>query len=121
MIVWVRPPPKFPQPPAVAFAVPITLGAKRIEFQNWFTTKVDPKADTKKRTMIRPVPLVTSALQPTTTAPHSSSRTSVFTGPNLLHDGAEDESRKHVKEDRGDVGVVDGRLARGLADAFRVH
>eukprot|EP00972_Heterocapsa_arctica_P107452 15828807-Heterocapsa_arctica.AAC.1 len=83
MSVCVRPPPMFPQPPAVAFAVPTTDALNKIEFQNWFTTKVEPRADTRKRTMISPVPLVMRAPAATITLPQSKRTTSVFTGPNL--------------------------------------
>merc|ERR1711920_617747 len=69
MRVCVRPPPRLPHPPAVALAVPTTLLLNMIEFQNWFTTKVEPRQDTKKRAIIRPVPPVTSVLNETTTVP----------------------------------------------------
>mmetsp|Transcript_61651 Transcript_61651/g.161964 ORF Transcript_61651/g.161964 Transcript_61651/m.161964 type:complete len:223 (+) Transcript_61651:441-1109(+) len=81
MSVCVRPPPMFPQPPAVAFAVPTTDALNKIEFQNWFTTKVEPRADTKNRAMTKPVLVVTAALQATTIAPQSRRMQSVFTGP----------------------------------------
>merc|ERR1719517_267612 len=83
IITCVSPPPRFPQPPAVALAVPTTFLLNMIEFQNWFTTKVEPKAETKKRTVMSPGPLVTNALQPTTTIPHRSSMQSVFFWPIL--------------------------------------
>mmetsp|Transcript_61984 Transcript_61984/g.134317 ORF Transcript_61984/g.134317 Transcript_61984/m.134317 type:complete len:652 (+) Transcript_61984:143-2098(+) len=38
-----------------------------------------------------------------------------------LDDGAEDEAREDVEEDRGDVGLVDGLLALRPADALHVH
>ena len=40
--IWVTPPPKLPQPAAVALAVPTTLGANMSEHQNWLVTKVAP-------------------------------------------------------------------------------
>merc|ERR1712032_1802023 len=40
--ICVTPPPRFPQPPAVAFAVPTTVGANMSEHQNWFVTKEAP-------------------------------------------------------------------------------
>ena len=42
MKICVTPPPKLPQPAAVAFAVPTTFGANMREHQNWFVTKVAP-------------------------------------------------------------------------------
>ena len=42
MKICVTPPPRFPHPAAVAFAVPITLGANIKEHQNWLVTKVAP-------------------------------------------------------------------------------
>mmetsp|Transcript_38847 Transcript_38847/g.87308 ORF Transcript_38847/g.87308 Transcript_38847/m.87308 type:complete len:231 (-) Transcript_38847:55-747(-) len=81
MSVCVRPPPKFPQPPAVALAVPTTALLKRMEFQNWFTTKVEPRAETKKRTAMRPVPFEIVVLMATTAAPKRRRPQSVFTGP----------------------------------------
>eukprot|EP00972_Heterocapsa_arctica_P053042 7810540-Heterocapsa_arctica.AAC.1 len=57
MIICVRPPPRLPPPPAGASAVPTTETLKRIEFRNWFTTKVEPRADTKNRAMTKPVPV----------------------------------------------------------------
>merc|ERR1712227_670998 len=42
MKICVTPPPKLPQPAAVAFAVPTTLGANISEHQNWFVTNVAP-------------------------------------------------------------------------------
>ena len=40
--IWVTPPPKLPQPAAVALAVPTTFGANISEHQNWLVTKVAP-------------------------------------------------------------------------------
>merc|ERR1712054_432344 len=42
MKICVTPPPRLPQPAAVAFAVPTTFGANMSEHQNWFVTKVAP-------------------------------------------------------------------------------
>merc|ERR1719221_451195 len=42
MKTCVTPPPRFPQPAAVALAVPTTFGANIREHQNWFVTKVAP-------------------------------------------------------------------------------
>merc|ERR1712187_50427 len=81
MIVCVRPPPRLPHPPAVALAVPTTLLLNIIEFQHWFTTEVEPRQDTKKRPMIRPVESLTAALQATTTAPQANKRQSASLGP----------------------------------------
>ena len=47
--IWVTPPPRFPQPAAVAFAVPTMFGANMSEDQNWFVTKVAPAQPMKKR------------------------------------------------------------------------
>ena len=40
--ICVTPPPKFPQPAAVALAVPTTFGENIKEHQNWLVTKVAP-------------------------------------------------------------------------------
>ena len=40
--IWVTPPPKFPQPAAVALAVPTTFAENIKEHQNWLVTKVAP-------------------------------------------------------------------------------
>ena len=42
MKICVTPPPKLPQPAAVALAVPTTFGENIKEHQNWFVTKVAP-------------------------------------------------------------------------------
>merc|ERR1719331_45030 len=42
MKICVTPPPRLPQPAAVAFAVPTTFGANISEHQNWFVTNVAP-------------------------------------------------------------------------------
>mmetsp|Transcript_46001 Transcript_46001/g.82839 ORF Transcript_46001/g.82839 Transcript_46001/m.82839 type:complete len:208 (-) Transcript_46001:58-681(-) len=52
-----------------------------MEFQNWLTTKVDPRADTKKRAIIKPVAEVTAALAETTMVPQVRSMQSVKRGP----------------------------------------
>merc|ERR1719387_3352779 len=83
MSVCVRPPPRLPQPPAVALAVPTTLRLNMMEFQNWFTTKVDPRQDTKKRAVIKPGALTTAALQETTIIPQASKKQSDSLGPNF--------------------------------------
>merc|ERR1719446_937009 len=49
MKICVTPPPKLPQPAAVAFAVPTTFGANMSEDQNWFVTKVAPAVPMKNR------------------------------------------------------------------------
>ena len=40
--IWVTPPPKFPQPAAVALAVPTTFAENINEHQNWLVTNVAP-------------------------------------------------------------------------------
>mmetsp|Transcript_24742 Transcript_24742/g.37685 ORF Transcript_24742/g.37685 Transcript_24742/m.37685 type:complete len:90 (+) Transcript_24742:1199-1468(+) len=47
MNTCVTPPPKLPQPAAVALAVPTTAGANISEHQNWFVTNVAPAAPMK--------------------------------------------------------------------------
>lgn len=47
--ICVTPPPKFPQPAAVALAVPTTFGENIKEHQNWLVTKVAPAHPMKKR------------------------------------------------------------------------
>merc|ERR1719230_1216243 len=42
MKICVTPPPRLPQPAAVAFAVPTTFGANINEHRNWFVTNVAP-------------------------------------------------------------------------------
>mmetsp|Transcript_5310 Transcript_5310/g.6202 ORF Transcript_5310/g.6202 Transcript_5310/m.6202 type:complete len:204 (-) Transcript_5310:56-667(-) len=53
MKIWVTPPPRFPQPPTSAFAVPaISLVNIRVA-QNWHITKLEPPSPIKKRTIAR--------------------------------------------------------------------
>eukprot|EP00438_Fugacium_kawagutii_P036205 Skav225352 [mRNA] locus=scaffold652:23527:23939:- [translate_table: standard] len=47
--ICVTPPPKLPQPAAVALAVPTTFGENIKEHQNWFVTKVAPAHPMKNR------------------------------------------------------------------------
>ena len=47
-------PPKFPQPPHVAFTTPTTLGLNMTPAQNWLHTKMQMPTPMKKRTAIRP-------------------------------------------------------------------
>ena len=49
MKICVTPPPKLPQPAAVALAVPTTLGENMSEHQNWLVTKVAPAQPMKNR------------------------------------------------------------------------
>merc|ERR1719464_2000165 len=49
MKTCVTPPPRFPQPAAVALAVPTTFGANISEHQNWLVTKVAPAQPIKVR------------------------------------------------------------------------
>ena len=42
IIIWVTPPPRFPQPAVVALAVPTTLGANMVEVWNWVITNEAP-------------------------------------------------------------------------------
>jgi len=81
MKICVTPPPKFPQPAAVAFAVPITFGANMSEHQNWFVTKVAPAHPIIVRIKMKLQSLEIAAEHNTQKAPKDKRQHCVFTGP----------------------------------------
>mmetsp|Transcript_21581 Transcript_21581/g.45634 ORF Transcript_21581/g.45634 Transcript_21581/m.45634 type:complete len:206 (+) Transcript_21581:1181-1798(+) len=60
---WVTPPPRLPQPPTSALAVPATSLVNIREVQNWQHTKVDPPSPMKKRRTERVAALLTRPVQ----------------------------------------------------------
>mmetsp|Transcript_62035 Transcript_62035/g.102993 ORF Transcript_62035/g.102993 Transcript_62035/m.102993 type:complete len:433 (-) Transcript_62035:55-1353(-) len=82
-----KPPPRLPQPPAMALAVPTTLPLNRAMVQNWHGTNVAPARPTNNRSMISPVESCTTA--PRATGMDVASRTKDIQrlGPSLSHMG----------------------------------
>mmetsp|Transcript_850 Transcript_850/g.1028 ORF Transcript_850/g.1028 Transcript_850/m.1028 type:complete len:206 (-) Transcript_850:194-811(-) len=60
MTIWVTPPPRLPQPPTRALAVPATSLVNMDVLQYWHITNVDPPRPMKKRRMASEVAEVTS-------------------------------------------------------------
>mmetsp|Transcript_49771 Transcript_49771/g.105832 ORF Transcript_49771/g.105832 Transcript_49771/m.105832 type:complete len:206 (+) Transcript_49771:1369-1986(+) len=63
MTIWVTPPPRLPQPPTSALAVPATSLVNMREVQNWQQTKVDPPSPMKKRRPARDAALLMRPVQ----------------------------------------------------------
>ena len=81
MKICATPPPKLPQPPAVAFAVPTTLGANMSEHQNWFVTNVAPHIPMKNRMRMKFQGALINAAAATQMAPKVNRLDCTFTGP----------------------------------------
>merc|ERR1719199_1041862 len=81
MKICVTPPPRLPQPAAVAFAVPTTFGANMSEHQNWFVTKVAPAQPMRNRRIeYIHFPLIIDE-RATMLPPNVSNKHCTFTGP----------------------------------------
>merc|ERR1719199_694434 len=83
MKICVTPPPRLPQPAAVAFAAPTTFGANMSEHQNWLVTKVAPAQPMRNR---RPVYIIGPLIKDeraTMLPPNVSSMHCTFTGPRI--------------------------------------
>merc|ERR1719498_1837186 len=81
MKICVTPPPRLPQPAAVAFAVPTTFGANISEHQNWFVTKVAPAQPMRNRRMVYIIgPLIWDD-RATMLPPKLNNEHCTFTGP----------------------------------------
>jgi hypothetical protein len=59
---WVTPPPRLPQPPEVALAMPTILGVNMTDDQNWHATKVARPKPMKKRHSRKPSGVSTVAM-----------------------------------------------------------
>merc|ERR1719183_1720710 len=81
MKICVTPPPRLPQPAAVAFAVPTTFGANMSEHQNWFVTKVAPAQPMRNRRIIYIIGPLIRDESPTMLPPKVNSKDCTFTGP----------------------------------------
>merc|ERR1719199_3311 len=81
MKICVTPPPRLPQPAAVAFAVPITFGANMSEHQNWFVTKVAPAHPMRNRSTVYITGPLIMDERATMLPPNVSSMHCTFTGP----------------------------------------
>merc|ERR1719181_1732487 len=83
MKICVTPPPRLPQPAAVAFAVPTTFGANMSEHQNWFVTKVAPAQPMRNRRIVYIMGPLINDERATMLPPNVSSRHCTFTGPRI--------------------------------------
>merc|ERR1719171_3299035 len=81
MKICVTPPPRLPQPAAVAFAVPTTFGANISEHQNWFVTKVAPAHPMRNRRTVYIIAFWIRDERATMLPPNVSSEHCTFTGP----------------------------------------
>mmetsp|Transcript_6679 Transcript_6679/g.18654 ORF Transcript_6679/g.18654 Transcript_6679/m.18654 type:complete len:201 (-) Transcript_6679:191-793(-) len=63
MMSWVTPPPRLPQPPTRALAVPTTSLVNMREVQYWHMTKVPPTRPMKRRRTMRPEAELTRPVQ----------------------------------------------------------
>merc|ERR1712147_461108 len=81
MKICVTPPPRLPQPAAVAFAVPTTFGANISEHQNWFVTNVAPAHPMRNRRTVYIVGPLISDERPTMVPPKVNNMHCTFTGP----------------------------------------
>eukprot|EP00975_Prorocentrum_lima_P017596 3714177-Prorocentrum_lima.AAC.1 len=79
--ICVTPPPRLPQPAAVAFAVPMTFGANISEHQNWFVTKVAPAQPIIVRIRMKLQEELIPAAANTHRAPKVMRDAGTFTGP----------------------------------------
>merc|ERR1719454_382805 len=81
MKICVTPPPRLPQPAAVAFAVPTTFGANMSEHQNWFVTKVAPAQPMRNRRTVYIVGPLIRDERATMVPPKVNNMHCTFTGP----------------------------------------
>merc|ERR1719440_916340 len=81
MKICVTPPPRLPQPAAVAFAVPTTFGANMSEHQNWFVTKVAPAQPMRNRRTVYIIGPLISEESATILPPKVNNMHCTFTGP----------------------------------------
>mmetsp|Transcript_33849 Transcript_33849/g.74035 ORF Transcript_33849/g.74035 Transcript_33849/m.74035 type:complete len:242 (-) Transcript_33849:126-851(-) len=92
----VTPPPRLPQPPAVALAIPTILGLNITEDQNWQATKVARPQPMKKREMRNPMGVVTVAIPKTAGATPSIRNAYPQRGPNVSQKTPIDTRQKMV-------------------------
>merc|ERR1719331_280736 len=81
MKICVTPPPRLPQPAAVAFAVPTTFGANISEHQNWFVTNVAPAQPMRNRRTVYIVGPLIRDERATMVPPNVNNKHCTFTGP----------------------------------------
>ena len=87
MTKYVIPPPRFPSPPASAFAVPTTFLSKKPVVHTWHGTKLPPRTPMKKRSAYRPEALYTAPARKVGSAPARRQPAKVRRGPKWSQQG----------------------------------
>ena len=84
---WVTPPPRFPQPPVVAFAVPTNSFTKICDDQNWVQTKEAPITPMKNLMMATSSAVFTNPPKNVGMQPMTSSVLEMMRAPKVSHRG----------------------------------
>ena len=98
MTKYVIPPPEFPHPPVIEFAVPTTFLSKNPVDHTWQGTNEPPRMPTKNLRTMSPVALDTVPASAVGMAPASRHPAKVTLGPKRSHDGPATKRTRSLSE-----------------------